>query len=254
MIRVTSRAAILMGTLAILAIAVGLGVWFISPRRAPAPGAQSTQQSAPAGFSFTPWEQPRPLSELHFKNADGEALNIANFRGRIVLLNLWATWCGPCRKEMPTLDRLQAKFGGSEFEVVAISIDRQGLPAVKSFYEKLGLTTLRIYLDPSGKVVFDLGAFGIPTTLLIDREGRELGRVAGAVRWDSPEVEAVIRRYLNSKATAIPGPDAFSTDLHVRLAGARLPGELPSSPGELKNSTRTYAGLLHEYTRNDETD
>jgi hypothetical protein len=97
---------------------------------------------------------------------------------------------------MPALDRLQARLGGSGFQVVALSIDRKGLSAVQPFYRELGLKALRIYVDQSGEAADQLGAPNIPTTLLVDRNGRELGRVTGLAEWDSPPVEAMVRKYL----------------------------------------------------------
>jgi len=111
-------------------------------------------------------------------------------------LNLWATWCPPCRKEMPALDRLQARLGDPGFEVVALSIDRKGVSAVQPFYRELGLKALRIYVDQSGEAADKLDAPGLPTTLLINRDRRELGRVFGRAEWDSPPAECMIRKYL----------------------------------------------------------
>ena len=99
----------------------------------------------PAGFVVH--ESPRPVPEIQFENGQGEAIGLADFRGKIVLLNIWATWCAPCRREMPTLDRLQAELGSPDFEVVALSIDRNGLSVVQEFYEELGLRELGMYVD-----------------------------------------------------------------------------------------------------------
>jgi thiol-disulfide isomerase/thioredoxin len=132
-------------------------------------------------------------------------MSLADLRGKVVLLNIWATWCAPCRREMPTLDRLQAEIGGPDFEVVALSIDRKGLPVVKEFYEELGLQEVGIYVDPSGKASRELSALGVPTTLLIDREGNELGRLAGPAEWDSPEMVSFIRGYIERQSGAAPG-------------------------------------------------
>ena len=102
-------------------------------------------------FTFTALDQPRSLPEVPFVDGDGRALTLADFRSRMVLLNFWATWCYPCIREMPTLDRLQARLGGPDFEVVVLSIDVDGLPAVKDFYQTLGLKALGIYLDKSAR-------------------------------------------------------------------------------------------------------
>jgi hypothetical protein len=103
---------------------------------------------------------------------------------------------------MPSLDRLQTRLGGPDFEVVPLSIDREGLPAVKAFYEELGLKALGIYVDQTGKASGKLGAVGIPTTLLVDREGREIGRTIGPAEWDSDEVLRVLMRYVEPHAAA----------------------------------------------------
>lgn len=146
--------------------------------------------------------EPRQLPPVDFVDASGSRTHLAAMRGKVVLLNIWATWCPPCRKEMPSLDRLQGRLGGPGFEVVALSIDKGagGLPAVKAFYAALGLPNLRVYNDPDGEAGFRIGAPGVPTTLLLDREGREIGRVSGAADWDGPEAIALIRRFLVRKS------------------------------------------------------
>ena len=164
------------------------------PKSAATASADETSGESDTGFSFL--GEPSPLPELHFVDGDGRAMSLADFHGRVVLLNLWATWCVPCRKEMPTLDRLQAQLGGSGFEVIALSVDRSGLAAVKPFYAQLDLRSLGIYLDQGGKATQALKTVGVPTTLLIDRDGREIGLKLGPAAWDAPEMIAVIRRYM----------------------------------------------------------
>ena len=156
------------------------------------------QEPPPAFFMHT---APRPLPEVRFENDQGETMSLADFRGSVVLLNLWATWCAPCRREMPTLDRLQAELGGPDFEVVALSIDRKGLPAVQEFYDELGLETLAIYFDETGEAQRALGVLGLPTTLLLDRAGKDVGRLLGPAEWDSPEMMAFLRDYVNRTAS-----------------------------------------------------
>ena len=153
---------------------------------------------APPAFSVHP--APRPLPEIAFESDEGEAMSLADFRGSVVLLNVWATWCAPCRREMPTLDRLQATLGGPDFQVVALSIDRKGLPAVQEFYAELGLETLPIYVDETGAAQRALNVLGLPTTLLLDRDGNEIGRLLGPAEWDSPEMVAFLRDYLKRTA------------------------------------------------------
>lgn len=139
---------------------------------------------------------PRPLPELRLVDGAGAPRALADFRGRVILLNVWATWCVPCREEMPALDRLQAMLGGPDFEVVPLSIDRGGAFVVKGFYEELDLRALQIYVDQSGEALTKLGAVGIPLTLLVDRDGRELWRHLGPAEWDKPAAVNRIRGYL----------------------------------------------------------
>jgi thiol-disulfide isomerase/thioredoxin len=174
------------------------------------PTSGAPAQAPPPAFSMHP--APRPLPEIRFENGDGEAMSLADFRGNIVLLNIWATWCAPCRREMPTLERLRAELGGPDFEVVALSIDRQGLPAVREFYAEVSLETLPIYVDQTGAAQRALNALGLPTTLLLDREGNEVGRLLGPAEWDSPEMVAFLRDYLER------------TSAHERRQWSRLAG------------------------------
>jgi thiol-disulfide isomerase/thioredoxin len=174
-------------------------------------GAERSEPSAPvsagagaASFAFSFLDRPRAVPTLGFTDGEGRALSLAGFRGRPVLLNIWATWCVPCREEMPSLDRLQAQLGPSRLKVLPLSIDRQGLPVVEKFYRDLGLKALGIYLDRDGNAGNALGAVGVPTTLLIDREGREVGRKIGAAAWDSPTVVALLRDHLGIAESKAP--------------------------------------------------
>lgn len=148
-------------------------------------------------FSFNVYDSPRPLAGVPFVNEEGAQISLSDFRGKTVLLNLWATWCVPCREEMPTLDRLEAKLGGKDFEVVALSLDQEGVAVVKEFYEELGLENLGIYVDDRIRAPALLSVIGVPATLLIDRDGLEIGRKLGPAEWDSPAVVAEIERYLH---------------------------------------------------------
>ena len=152
---------------------------------------------APVVFHFSPPDERRPVSDLRFVDGDGRATSLGDFRGRVVLLNLWATWCVPCRHEMPALDRLQAKLGGADFVVLPLSIDRGGLPPVKRFYAELGLKALGIFAAESDAPMTQLKTPAIPTTLQIDREGREMARQFGAAAWDSPAAIAMLRQALD---------------------------------------------------------
>ena len=161
--------------------AAALGVYF---------GAWQSQSKLP----FARATKPKPVPELRFNDADGRAHTLADFRGKLVLLNIWATWCEPCREEMPALDRLQAKLGGERFQVVALSVDQQGPAIARRFYAETGIKALPLYIDPTAKAAFTVDAAGLPASLLIDRQGREIGRHLGAVKWDDAEVVERLRR------------------------------------------------------------
>ncbi|RST51904.1 TlpA family protein disulfide reductase [Variovorax sp. MHTC-1] len=133
------------------------------------------------------------MANLRFSDGEGKPTSLAAFRGRFVLLNVWATWCPPCVEEMPTLDRLQATLGGPGFEVVALSVDRSGLPVVRDFFDRTGIKHLQPYMDTFGDTLSNLAATGVPLTLFIDREGREIGRKAGPAAWDDPRMVELIR-------------------------------------------------------------
>lgn len=141
--------------------------------------------------NFIVYPEPKPIAAVQFEDADGRSRSLADFSGKVVLLNIWATWCVPCRKEMPTLDRLQTALGGSDFEVVALSIDRR-MDVVRKFFADVGIQKLAMYIDVSAKATRELGAVGLPTTLLLDRGGREIGRLIGPAEWDSPDIAAFI--------------------------------------------------------------
>jgi thiol-disulfide isomerase/thioredoxin len=145
-------------------------------------------------------EKQQMLPNLTFQAPDGKMMTLADMRGRMLLVNLWATWCAPCRKEMPALDKLQAELGGADFEVVTINIDQRNLDRPKTFLAEVGVTRLAYYADPSAKVFQQLRAVdravGMPTTLLIDANGCELAYLAGPAEWSSPEAMKLIRAAL----------------------------------------------------------
>jgi thiol-disulfide isomerase/thioredoxin len=145
---------------------------------------------------------PLKVPELAFQDAAGKPKTLADWRGRTVLLNLWATWCIPCRKEMPSLDALQTKLGGPNFEVVTINIDTRDADKPKAWLKEVGVAKLAYYADPAAKTFQDLKAigraFGMPTTLLIDPNGCEIGTIAGPAEWASDDaiklIEAALTR------------------------------------------------------------
>jgi thiol-disulfide isomerase/thioredoxin len=193
-------------------VAVGLaGVYGISTltrnasaEKACRPAVQLASKIAPLArgevAAVNVAKSPLKLPDLAFTDAAGKPTRLADRRGRTVLLNLWATWCVPCRKEMPTLDALQDKLGGPGFEVVAVNIDTRDPDKPKRFLQEIGVRKLAYYADPSAKVFQDLKeigrAFGMPTTLLVDPNGCEIGTIAGPADWASDDAVRLIEAAL----------------------------------------------------------
>lgn len=150
--------------------------------------------ATPQGFALH--DSPQPVANVDFEIEDGSRGQMEDFRGKVILVNVWATWCVPCREEMPTLDALQVELGGDDFEVVALSIDRAGAPAVRRFYDEIGVSNLNMYVDPTMRSATALRSLGLPTTILIDAQGRELGRLVGPAEWDDPEMVSFLRDYI----------------------------------------------------------
>jgi thiol-disulfide isomerase/thioredoxin len=141
-------------------------------------------------------QAPRAVPDVPFTDAEGAAQRLDGFKGRVLLVNFWATWCAPCVKEMPSLDRLAERLQDIPFRLIAISTDRGGARVVEPFLEKLGTRRIGIHLDTRMELTRALGIQGLPTTLLIDADGRIVGRLVGEARWDTGEAEALIRHYL----------------------------------------------------------
>ena len=159
--------------------------------------ADATHPSITQAFVRKPSAE--PLSNASFQNASGQPVSLETFRGRVVLLNLWATWCLPCRKEMPALDRLQAALGGPDFEVVALSVDRGGSGPSRKFLENTGVAKLALYVDPTAKLANEFKAVGLPTTVLIGRDGREIGRLLGPAAWDGEDATRLVKTAIAAK-------------------------------------------------------
>jgi thiol-disulfide isomerase/thioredoxin len=145
-------------------------------------------------------ENPKIVPDLAFLAPDGMPRTLSSMRGKVLLVNLWATWCAPCRKEMPALDKLQAELGSADFEVVAINIDQRNLEKPKTFLQDIGVSRLAYYSDPTAKIFQELKAvdkaFGMPTTLLIDKNGCELGYLAGPAEWFSEDAIKLVKAAL----------------------------------------------------------
>ncbi|MBT9597355.1 MAG: TlpA family protein disulfide reductase [Vitreoscilla sp.] len=176
---------------ALVVLAVVAGLFAVAP-----PIVRRVRDSTPSAPDLRLHPAPLELPDVRFAGPQGTPTSLAAFRGRVVLLNFWATWCPPCREEMPALDRLQATLGGPDFEVVTLSIDEGGMPAVRAFMVSAKILHLRAYVDVSGDARSLFGVGGVPLTLLVDRDGRELGRKLGPAAWDHPDAVESIRGLL----------------------------------------------------------
>jgi thiol-disulfide isomerase/thioredoxin len=198
----------------ILAAITGYYLFQADPRKAgPAETAAETPAAAApaatAGVSkalatgtlaaFLIHPEPKPLPDVAFADGAGKPLKLSDWKGRVVLINLWATWCAPCRKEMPDLAKLQKELGSDQFEVVAISVDRKGSEASSAFLTETGADALKLYVEPTTRIVGELQSAGLPATILVDRQGREIGRLLGPAHWAAPEAFALVRAALEQK-------------------------------------------------------
>jgi thiol-disulfide isomerase/thioredoxin len=150
---------------------------------------------------------PLKLPDLAFEDADGKPKKLSDFRGKTLLVNLWATWCVPCRKEMPALEQLQSKLSGPDFEVVAINIDTRDPEKPKTFLKDANLTRLGYFTDQKAKVFQDLKsigrALGMPTSVLVDPQGCEIATIAGPAEWASDDALKLLRAALGPAAASL---------------------------------------------------
>ncbi len=151
---------------------------------------------------FVQRNEPKPFPNVRFFDSEKRVRQISEWKGRVVLVNLWATWCVPCREEMPALDRLQGILGSEDFEVVAISIDKKGMEASGAFHKEIGVKNLKLYGDPSEKVYRELRAIGLPMTYLVNRSQEETAWYPGALEWDSEDALRLLRAAIDGK---LPG-------------------------------------------------
>lgn len=202
-----TRAILAAGTVVALLAAGGLAVYGTRPTggNSVAAGpcrdaAETVARLAPHArgevAAFNVAESPGPAPDLTFKGPDGADHTLAQMAGRLVLVNLWATWCAPCKAEMPALDRLQGRLGGQDFSVVAINVDTRNLDAPAAWLKQNGIAKLAHYADPGGRVLPAMqkatGSTGLPTTLLVDGRGCTLGVMKGPAEWDSADGVALI--------------------------------------------------------------
>jgi thiol-disulfide isomerase/thioredoxin len=176
------RAPAVLAGLSILAL--GAALWFFSP-------AVSSQERESPKRDAAP--------RIEFQDAQGRPTTIGAFAGKVVLLDFWASWCLPCQREMPLFDHLQEKLGSRGFVVVPVSIDAHGLEAVSGFYAGQNIRRLEKFTDPSREAAKRLGFVGIPSALILDRQGRIAARIEGPINWESSRIAALFDRLLSEK-------------------------------------------------------
>lgn len=207
-----ARTVSLAGLAAVVGLAAGIGAVYVSGgfsdnSGGACPGAAARIAAIEPAIggavaALQPLDRPIPLGALGFNDAAGTPRTLADFAGETVLFNLWATWCAPCRVEMPTLAALQTDLGGPDFEVVAVSVDTRSGPRLKGFLEETGATALAFHHEPTMTLfntLKDAGlALGMPTTLLIDEDGCALAVLHGPAEWNAPEAKSVIQAAIES--------------------------------------------------------
>jgi thiol-disulfide isomerase/thioredoxin len=201
----------LSGLLALTVLGAGAAWYGFSQHGSTVEGAGECRASRPAAERLKPLAKgeiaalavnaaPKPPPAIAFTGPDGQAAGLSDFRGRTILVNLWATWCVPCRQEMPALDRLQAELGAQDFQVVAINVDTRNPDKPKAWLQENGIRNLAYYADPAGKLLQVLQksghVVGLPTTFVVDPSGCEIALLKGPAEWDSPEALAFMRAAL----------------------------------------------------------
>lgn len=142
---------------------------------------------------------PKPVSTVAFSTVEGVEKTLADYKGKTVLVNFWATWCAPCRAEMPSLNTLQQELGGEDFEVVTIATGRNPLPAIEKFFAETEITDLPILLDPKRALSRDASVFGMPTTFVMNAEGLEIARMTGDADWASEDALVFLRAVIGDE-------------------------------------------------------
>lgn len=177
---------------------------------APETGSASAGSSPLKGLNkgamaaFVVKSDPVEVPPFAFEGPGGKELTAADLKGKVILLNIWATWCVPCREEMPQLNALQSELGGKDFEVVAINIDKGGPDKAEAFLVETGAKDLAPYFDPTGKLFAKLKAVGMPTTLLLNADGKEMGRLVGPADWASPEAKTIVETAIGHARNGAP--------------------------------------------------
>lgn len=187
-----------LSALVILAIVSAAAASYLLPFDSQSPEQEALRARAIGAMSgMEILQDPRPVPATEIEDATGEPMKLADLAGRVSLVNFWATWCAPCIEEMPTLSRLQDRIGGEDFQVVIVSIDREGYKAIRPFLKDLGISNLESLLDRSNRLTIEVGAIGLPTTLLLNQNAQIVGRMIGPAEWDSDEAVRLIETLID---------------------------------------------------------
>lgn len=179
---------IILGSLSVLAVLVA-GLFLFVKGEPAGEGVEYARFFKGELTTFDMDEAGEEPARTSFVDGNGNKVSLADFRGKVILLNLWATWCAPCLNEMPTLDRLKAEMASEDFDVIAVSVDKAGIEKSREFLARTGAEHLELFVDETMQLNFDFSVYQLPTTILIGRDGIEIGRISGDKEWDAPEVK-----------------------------------------------------------------
>jgi thiol-disulfide isomerase/thioredoxin len=176
-------------------VLIGMGLYTgLAMLANPAMADMSTYEALREGDmrKLTFHSEPEAVSDAVFTAEDGTEMSLADLEGQISVVNFWATWCAPCRAEMPGLSNLQAELGGDDFQVVTIATGRNPRPAMERFFDEIAVDNLPLHADPKQKLARSMGVLGLPITVILDRDGMEIARLQGDAHWDSDSAKAIV--------------------------------------------------------------
>lgn len=184
----------MLAPIAILAVFIAVVLLFPDSQKTPEGVADISALQTGDMSNLSVHETPfKPMTTV-FTGPDGAEMTVADFKGKLVVMNFWATWCAPCREEMPSIDRLAGELAGDDIAVVAVSTDRGDVSRITDFFDEIAIQNLEIHRDKESALAREAGAFGLPMTIIIDRDGREIARLLGGAEWDSAEAKAIVRK------------------------------------------------------------
>lgn len=170
-------------------VVIAAALWSIAPA--------ASMAMEPPSNAIEVFATPQTAPTTPFAHADGTTKTLADWRGKVIVLNFWATWCAPCIRELPSFDSLAAKLPSNQFAVLILSTDRGGAGKAPGFLKKLGIKNLAPYVDDKSKLARSLGLRGLPTTFILDADGQIRAKLAGPAEWDEPEFVAWIKSFAN---------------------------------------------------------